>query len=82
MLHKAIATNLPMAADCIGTSCTRVDVNGKIAENFDPIHNRSREPKPGDMYHYTVAMRPQHVNPPDPCARESEITEAQMWKDQ
>jgi hypothetical protein len=81
MLRKAIATGLPMAADCVATGCARVDINGKIGENFDPIHNRAREPKPGDRYHYTVATRPKCVNPPDPCERETEITEAQMWKD-
>ena len=81
MLNKAIATGLPMAADCIATSCTRIDANGKIGENFDPIHNRSREPKPGDFYHYTVAARPKCVNPPDPCDRETEQTETQMWMD-
>jgi hypothetical protein len=70
-----------MMADCIATGCARVDVNGRIGENFDPIHNREREPKAGDFYHYTVALRPKHVNPPDPCERESEITEAQMWTD-
>jgi hypothetical protein len=81
MLNKAIATGLPMAANCVTTSCARVDGNGKISENFDPIHNRAREPKAGDRYHYTVAGRPKCVNPPDPCERETEITEAQMWKD-
>jgi uncharacterized protein (DUF2235 family) len=80
MLRKAIATGLPMAVNCVDTSCTRADVNGKISENFDPIRNRSREPKAGDRYHYTVAMRPKCVNPPEPCERETEITEGQMWK--
>ena len=81
MLNKAIATGLPMAANCIATSCTRVDANGRIGENFDLIRNRSREPKPGDVYHYTVAMRPKCVNPPEPCERETEITETQIWAD-
>ena len=81
MLNKAIATGLPMATDCVTTGCARVDVAGKISENFDPIRNRPREPKPGDRYHYTVAGRPKCVNPPDPCERETEITEVQMWKD-
>jgi hypothetical protein len=80
MLRKAIATGLPMAADCVATGCARADVNGRIGDNLDPIRNRSREPKPGDRYHYTVAMRAKHVNPPDPCDRESELTEVQMWK--
>jgi hypothetical protein len=80
MLRKAIANGLPMSADCIGTSCTRVDVDGKISENFDPIHNRSREPKPDDRFHYTAAARPKHVNPPDPCTRETELLEVQPWK--
>jgi uncharacterized protein (DUF2235 family) len=81
MLRKAIATGLPMATDCITTGCARVDINGKIAENFDPIHNRAREPKEGDRYHYTVVGRPKHVNPPDPCMRETEVNETQIWKD-
>jgi uncharacterized protein (DUF2235 family) len=81
MLRKALATGLPMAANCVDSSCTRIDVNGKIGHNFDPIHNRSREPKPGDRYHYTVAARTGCVNPPDPCERETEATELRMWND-
>jgi hypothetical protein len=77
MLRKAIASGLPMAADCIGTSCKRIDIDGKIGDNFDPIRNRSREPKPDDRFHYTVTIRPKHVNPPDPCARETELLENQ-----
>jgi hypothetical protein len=80
MLHKAIASGLPMAADCIATSCSRADVDGKIADNFDPIRNRAREPKDGDMFHYTVSSRARHVNPPDPCTRESEILESRSWQ--
>src|SRR6186713_1383531 len=34
MLHKALATGLPMTTDCVGASCKRIDVNGKIGENF------------------------------------------------
>jgi uncharacterized protein (DUF2235 family) len=81
MLRKAIATGLPMAPDCITTGCARADISGKIGENFDPIRNRAREPKEGDRYHYTVAGRLKHVNPPDPCTRETEVNETQMWKD-
>ena len=80
MLHKAIASGLPMKTDCIATSCTRVDVDGKIGVNFDPVHNRWREPKPDDRFHYTVGMRPKHPSPPDPCTRESELDEAQVWR--
>jgi len=81
MLHKAIATQLPMAADSIATGCARADADGKIGENFDPMHGRAREPKPDDRFHYTVAARLHHVNPPDPCTRETEAFESQMWKD-
>jgi uncharacterized protein (DUF2235 family) len=79
MLHKATVAKLPMAVNCIGTSCARADVDGRIGDNFDPIRNRSREPKPGDRYHYTVLARAKHVNPPDPCDRETELTETQAW---
>ncbi len=79
MLSKAIASGLPMVPGCVGASCVRVDVNGKIGDNFDPIRNRSREPKQGDVYHYTVTSRSRHVNPPDPCARETEALESQLW---
>ena len=72
MLRKAIATGLPMATDCIGTSCTRVDIDGKIGQNFDKILSRPREPRADDQFHYTIATRPHHVNPPDPCTRETE----------
>ncbi len=77
MLRKAIASGLPMATDCVGTSCTRASIDGRIGDNFDPIRNRPREPKPGDRFHYTVATRSKHVNPPDPCMRETETLETQ-----
>jgi len=79
MLNKAIVSGLPMAADCIATSCKRASIDGRISGNFDPIHNRSREPKVDDRFHYTVAARLKHVNPPDPCTRETELLETQAW---
>jgi hypothetical protein len=79
MLHKALASGLPMAIDCIGSSCTRANAEGKTSSNFDLIHNRPREPKADDLFHYTVAERPRHVNPPDPCTRETEVLEAKAW---
>ena len=57
MLRKAMASGLPMAADCVGTACTRANIDGKIGDNFDPIRNRAREPKADDRFHYTVATR-------------------------
>jgi uncharacterized protein (DUF2235 family) len=80
MLRKAIATGLPMKADCVNTSCGRALVDGKIGENFDKILSSARKPKTDDRFHYTVATRPRHVNPPDPCTRESELNESEMWK--
>jgi hypothetical protein len=80
MLRKAIASGLPVSPAVIATSCARANANGKIGDNFDPIRNRSREPKAGDLFHYTVAGRDKHVNPPDPCTRETELLEAQVWK--
>jgi hypothetical protein len=80
MLRKAIVSDLPMAPECIATSCTRADIEGKIGDNFDLIRNRAREPKADDRFHYTVGSRQKHVNPPDPCSRETELLEAQMWK--
>lgn len=80
MLRKAVAGDLPMAPDCIGTSCTRANIDGKVGDNFDPIKNRAREYKADDTFHYTVATRQKHVNPPDPCTRETELLEAQVWK--
>ena len=79
MLRKAIASGLPVTPDVIAQSCARANPDGKIGDNFDPIRNRSREPKEGDRYHYSVAMRQKHVNPPDPCTRETELLEAQVW---
>jgi uncharacterized protein (DUF2235 family) len=79
MLRKAMASGLDMTTGCIEKNCAGINVEGKIGSNFDPIHNRQREPKDGDRYHYTVAMRPKCVNPPDPCTRETEIFEAQPW---
>ena len=78
MLRKAIAVGLPMTTDCVATSCTRVDVDGRIGTNFDKILSRPREPKADDRFHYTVALRDKHVNPPDPCARETELAESQI----
>jgi uncharacterized protein (DUF2235 family) len=77
MLRKATASGLPMTADCVGSSCTRINVDGKIGENFDKVLSRPREPKPDDVYHYTVATRPGHVNPLDPHTRETEALESQ-----
>jgi uncharacterized protein (DUF2235 family) len=79
MLNKAIASGLPIAPNAIATSCARASVDGQISHNFDPVHNRAREPKAGDSFHYTVASRPKCVNPPDPCTRETEALEAQFW---
>jgi len=78
MLRKAIATGLPMQTDCVGTGCTRVNVDGRIGEIFDKILSRAREPKADDRFHYTVANRANHVNPPDPCTRETELAESQI----
>lgn len=75
MLRKAIACGLPMKANCVDTSCTRLDINGKISDNFDIILSRPREPKTDDRFHYSVSGRPKHVNPPDPCTRETEANE-------
>jgi len=80
MLRKAIASGLPIAPESIATSCKAASVDGKIGDNFDPIRNRAREYKADDFFHYTVGMRQKHVNPPDPCTRETEVLEAQMWK--
>jgi uncharacterized protein (DUF2235 family) len=80
MLRKALASGLPMVADCVSTACTRASIDGKIGDNFDPIHNRPREPKPDDRFHYTVATRAKHVNAPDPCTRETELLEGEPWK--
>jgi hypothetical protein len=78
MLRKAIAAGLPMKANCVDTSCTRLDVNGKIGDNFDLILSRPREPKKEDRFHYTVSPRPRHVNPPDPFTAETELAESRL----
>lgn len=79
MLRKAVASGLPISPAAIVTSCDRASVDGSIGKNFDLIRNRSREPKEGDLYHYTVALRDKHVNPPDPCSRETEDLELKAW---
>jgi hypothetical protein len=79
ILHIALSSGLPMTGECFVCSCLRANADGKIGDNFDLLHNRSREPKQGDLYHYTVAARARHVNPPDPCARETELLEARAW---
>jgi hypothetical protein len=80
MLNKAVASGLPMTSGCLATSCTRANVEGKIGDNFDLIRNRPREPKADDRFHYTVGKRDKHVNPPEPCTRETELLEAQVWQ--
>ena len=45
MLRKAIVSGLPMVADCIATSCTRADIDGKIGDNFDPIRIALANPR-------------------------------------
>lgn len=75
MLCKALGAGLPMETGCIDASCTRLNVDGSIAGGDDRILARPREPRPGDRFHYSVSARPRHVNPPDPCERETEITE-------
>ena len=77
MLRKAIATGLPMVTDCVGESCTRIDVDGKISSEFDEILSRPREPKQEDSFHYTVSARTGCVNPFDPCTRETELLESE-----
>jgi hypothetical protein len=79
MLHKAIASGLPMSANCIDLNCVRANVDGVIGHNFDLIESRAREPKPGDRYHYTVSSRVKCVNPPDPCTRETLELESTFW---
>ena len=76
MLRKAIATGLPMATDCVGTSCTRIDVErqGRRELRQDP-EPRARAQDRTTRFHYTVAARDRHVNPPDPCTRETELLE-------
>jgi uncharacterized protein (DUF2235 family) len=78
MLRKAMAAGLPMQTDCVGTGCARANIDGEVGENFDKILSRPREPKPDDRFHYTVSSRPRHVNPPDPCTRETELAESQI----
>ena len=60
-----------------GGACTLP--NGMKLVILNPLHGRSREPKEGDLYHYSVAARARHVNPPDPCTRETEVLEARAW---
>ena len=46
MLRKAIACGLPMVTDCVGTACTRANIDGKIGDNFDPIRTARASPRP------------------------------------
>jgi uncharacterized protein (DUF2235 family) len=75
MLSKALALKLPLATDCIGSSCTSAKPSAVIGENLDPIANRPRSIGAGDRIHYTVTPRAAHVNPPDSCGRETEAAE-------
>lgn len=77
MLNKALKVGLPLAADCIGSSCTRVDANAAIGSNRDPIENAPRTIGEPDRVHYTVVERVGHVNPRAGCPVESETSEQQ-----
>jgi len=77
MLSKALAVELPLAPNCIGSSCARADANARIGENLDPIANTARSVGGGDRVHYSVTDRLAHVNPPATCPRETEASERQ-----
>jgi hypothetical protein len=75
MLRKALACGLPMSEDCVARSCDRANVNGQVAEYIDLVNGLARKLEPEDRFHYSVSARPQHVNPPQPYTRESELHE-------
>lgn len=78
MLNKALNVGLPLAADCIGSSCTRVDASAAIGSNHDLIANAPRTIGDPDRVHYTVVERVGHVNPRAGCPFESETSEQQQ----
>jgi hypothetical protein len=78
MLSKALKVGLPMAPDCIGSSCTRADANAAIGANRDPIANAPRTIGDKDRVHYSVVERVGHVNPSAGCPFESETSEEQQ----
>jgi uncharacterized protein (DUF2235 family) len=78
MLSKALSVGLPMAPNCIGSSCTRADGNAAIGGNHDPVTNSPRNVGAKDRIHYTVVERVGHVNPPPTCPLETETSERQQ----
>jgi uncharacterized protein (DUF2235 family) len=78
MLSKALKVGLPLAADCIGSSCTRADAGAAIGVNRDPIENAARTIGGKDRVHYSVVERVGHVNPQAGCPIESETGERQQ----
>ena len=78
MLSKALKVGLPLAADCIGSSCTRADASAAIGDNLDPIANAPRTIGDTDRVHYSVIERVAHVNPRAGCPLESETGERQQ----
>lgn len=78
MLSKGLKIGLPLAPNCIGSSCTRADPSAAIGDNLDPIANSPRTVGGGDRVHYSVAERVGHVNPPAACPLETETSEQQQ----
>jgi hypothetical protein len=77
MLSKALALGLPLAPDCIGSSCTRANAGARIGDNLDPLAQTARSVSGRDRVHYSVTERLAHVNPPASCPRETEANERQ-----
>ena len=80
MLRKAIATGLPMVADCIGDRAARAPIStARSATTSIPSRIARASPRPTTGFTTRWRCAPKHVNPPDPCTRETELLEGQPW---
>jgi uncharacterized protein (DUF2235 family) len=75
MLHKAAGAGLPVRAAAIAACAGKVKPEAPLQPPKDLIENEYRGFLQGDRFHYTVAERPGHSNPPAGFARESEEDE-------
>lgn len=77
MLRKAAAAGLPINESAMTNRASKIDAEAPVRRPRDLIPNEFRGCLEGDRFHYTVAERPDHNNPPANARRETEQDENQ-----
>ena len=75
MLRKATAAGLPIKATASAAHERKIDLEAPLHPPKDFIPNEYRGFLKDDRFHYTVKARPNHSNPPNECAYETEAGE-------